>query len=90
MDIERSMQLLIENAARHEAQLQGIRSLIEGGMRLVVSSQTDTNRKIDALVDAQLRTETAIARLGDAQTRTEEKLQSLIESLKNPRNGHGE
>ncbi|HXP87692.1 MAG TPA: hypothetical protein VN841_23365 [Bryobacteraceae bacterium] len=88
MDMERSIEFLIESAARHEGQLQRIRDLIEGGIKLVVASYSELNRKTDALLDAQLRTETSVARLAEAQRVTEEKLQGLIESLKNPRNGH--
>ncbi len=88
MDMERSIEFLVENAARHEAQLQGIRNLIEGGMKMIVSFQSETNRRLDALIDASLHTEERLSRLADAQTRTEQKLQSLIDSLKNPPNGN--
>ena len=90
MDVEKALGFLVENAAKHESQLQRIRDLIEGGIKLVVTYQSDTNRKFDALLDAQLRTETGLARLAEAQAATEAKLQSLIDSLQLPRNGHGQ
>ena len=89
MDLERSLESLIENAARQDAQLQGIRNLIEGGMKLVVASQAETNRKLDALLDAQLRTETKLAQLAETQESTGKKLETLIDSLSRPRDGHG-
>jgi hypothetical protein len=88
MDLEPSIEFLIENAARHEVELQRMRELIEAGIKLVITSQSETNRRWDALLDAQLRTESQIARLAEAQTAlanaqagTGQRLQKLIDSL---------
>lgn len=107
--MEKTVEFLVENAARHESQIQAIRKLIQAGMKMIVSSQAETNRKFDVLIDAQLRTESGlsrtnealartneslartnetVARLAEAQAATEIKLQALIDSQKNPRNGH--
>jgi len=104
MDLDKAIEFLVESQAKHEAHLQGIdsqlkaiRKVISGGLKLVVKGQTDTNRKFEALLDAQLRTEASIARLAeaqartaDAQSRTEQELRSLLDSLKHPKNGRGE
>jgi hypothetical protein len=55
MCLERSVEFLIENAARHEGQLQRIRDLIEGGIQRVASSYPELNCKTDAVLDSHLR-----------------------------------
>jgi hypothetical protein len=125
MDLEKAIEFLVESQANHEAHLQGIdaqlkaiRSVIQGGLKVVTKYRTETNRRFDALLDAQIRTEEhlarlasgqaqmangqsqfadaqarteeKLARLADAQGRTEQELRALIDSLKHPKNGHGE
>ena len=101
MDIERSIEFLLQQEVKAEVQLQSIRDLVRDGMKLVITHQTETNRRLDALIDAQLRseerisrlaeaqliTEQKVARLADAQETTERKLQALIDSLKQPKDG---
>jgi hypothetical protein len=97
MEIEKAIEFLLEGQAKHEAEIKAIRKVISGGLKLVVKYQTRTNEKLEALLDAQLRTEASLERLAeaqtglaDAQTRTEKELRTLIDSLKHPKNGHGE
>ena len=91
-----------------DGRLDSITKLIKQGMRLLVkfqgeatAFQTETNSKINALVDsqmrtdakleqvaaAQLRTDVKVAELAEAQKVTELKLQAFIESLRKSRNG---
>ena len=97
MEIEKAIEFLLDGQAKHEAEIKAIRKVISGGLKLVVKYQTRTNEKLEALLDAQLRTEGSLGRLAeaqaglaDAQTRTEKELRTLIDSLKHPKNGHGE
>ena len=86
MDIEGTIQFILESQAKHEGhmaaldeRMTGISKLIQQGMQLLLSFQTESTYKINALIDAQQRSETKIDRLADS-------LQKLID-LKNP-NGH--
>jgi len=95
MDVEKTMEFLLEGQARHESQIQVIRNLLEDWMKLVVSYQTKTDETLSALMNAQLRTEAQLertdaqlAQLAEAQKTTELKLQSFLDSMKNPRNGN--
>jgi len=95
MDVEKTMEFLLEGQARHDAQIQVIRNLLEDWMKLVVSYQIKTDEKLAALMDAQLRTEAQLertdaqlARLAEAQAITEQKLQTFLDSMKNARNGN--
>lgn len=102
MDLDCSIEFLLQQQVKTEVQLQAIRDLVQGGMKLVIPYQAETNRRLDALIDAQLRSEERIsrlaeaqlitgqkvARLADTQETTELKLQALIDSLKQPKNGN--
>ena len=102
MDVEKTMAFLLEGQARHESQIQSIRNLLEGGVKLLNSYQTKTNETLAILMDAQLRTEASLERLSvaqattdlklnrlaDLQAITELKLQIFLDSLKNPKNGN--
>ena len=102
MDVEKTMEFLLEGQARHESQIQVIRNLLEDWMKLVVSYQTKTDETLSALMNAQLRTEAQLertdaqlartdaqlAQLAEAQKITELKLQSFLDSMKSPKNGN--
>jgi hypothetical protein len=86
MDVERTIEFILETQAKAETRMDGITKLIQQGMQLLLSFQTETNHKINALIDAQLRSEARHERLeSDLQT-MRESLQKLID-LQNP-NGH--
>jgi chromosome segregation ATPase len=74
------MEKLEQRSNKHEAEFErrnvAIQKLIATGMRLLVANQEqgkETERKINALVEAQMRNEAAI--------------RNMTESLKRPRNG---
>jgi len=86
MNVERTIEFILEAQAKAEVRMaaherrmgaldrrmDGVTKLIQQGMRLLVSFQKETDRKINALVDAQQV--------------TEKKLQALIN--RQSRNGH--
>ena len=101
MDVEGTIQFILEAQAQAEARmgvvdrrmdvidsrLDSITKLIRQGMRMLVTFQTETTSKFDALVDAQLRTDVKLAELAEAQKVTELKLQLLFDTLRKNRNG---
>src|SRR3989442_975195 len=62
---------------RIEKRLDGVTKILSQGMKLLVKFQTETNTKIDALVDGQLRLQDSVGKLERAQMTTEQKFQQL-------------
>jgi hypothetical protein len=86
MDVEKTMEFILESQAKHESEIQAIRTLLKGGIKLLNSYQTKTNEKLAALIDAQLRaevrldrTDAQIAKLADAQAMTDLKLNRVAD-----------
>jgi len=80
---------------RLDKRMDAIAKLIQQGMRMLVTQKADTDRRINALVDAHMRTEAkmedlAIAQkeLAVAQKDTQKTLKAFIGSLQKGRNGH--
>lgn len=91
MDIERTIEFLVEQAAKHDARFSQIEELLLRGAKMLVSTQEanrDADRRVSALVDAQLRTEQQLSELAAAQKTTELKLQALLDSFGRSGNGH--
>jgi hypothetical protein len=55
---------------------------------MLVTHKAETDRKINALVDAQMRTEAKMEELAVAQKDTQKTLKAFIGSLRKGRNGH--
>ena len=97
MDVERTIEFILEQQAKHEARLgkaddemAAIRKLIQEGMRLLVSNQEanrETDKRISALVTAQQESEQKIRTLAEAQTSTEKSLKAFLDSQRG-KNGH--
>ena len=87
MDVEKTMEFIRESQAKHESEIQVIRNLLKGGIKLFKTNQAKLNEKLAAIKEAQLRTDAQFARLAEAQAITERKRQSFLDSLKNPKNG---
>ena len=86
MDVERTIEFILETQAKAETRMDGITKLIQQGMQLLLSFQTESTHKINALIDSQLRSEARHERIeADIQT-MRESLQKLID-LQSP-NGH--
>lgn len=78
-------------AEEHASRIKEIEQLLVRGAKMLVSNQEanrDTDRRISALVDAQLKTEQKLGELAEAQKTTEQKLQNLLDSLGKSSNGH--
>lgn len=102
MDVERTIEFILDAQAKHEVHLlaldervDGIAKLLQQGMRLVVNFQNEANQKINVLIDSQQRTDdrfretdAKFRELAEAQKVTEQTLQAFIESLQRGRNGH--
>ena len=80
---------------RLDKRMDAIAKLIQQGMRMLVTQKAETDRKINALVDAQMRGEARMERLDEkmedlavAQKDTQKTLKAFIESLHKGRNGH--
>jgi hypothetical protein len=73
---------------RLDKRMDAIAKLIQQGMRLLVTQKAETDRKINALVDAQMRTEARMEELAAAQKDTQKTLKAFIGSLQKGRNGH--
>lgn len=48
--------------------MDGVTKLLQQGIQLLLNFQTETNHKINVLVDAQLRTEEKLQRFIDRQS----------------------
>ena len=68
--------------------MDAIAKIIHHGMRLLVTNKEETDRKVNALIEAQLGTEASLKELAAAQKVTDQKLQAFIDSLQQGRNGH--
>jgi predicted nucleic acid-binding Zn-ribbon protein len=73
---------------RIEKRLDGVTKILRQDMKILVKFQTETNSKIDALVDGQLRLQDSVEKLERAQMTTEQKFQKLLDWLRENRNGH--
>jgi chromosome segregation ATPase len=80
---------------RLDKRMDAIAKLIQQGMRMLVTQKAEFDRKINALVDAQMRGEARMERLDErmeelaaAQKDTQKTLKAFIASLQKGRNGH--
>jgi chromosome segregation ATPase len=80
---------------RLDKRMDAIAKLLQQGMRMLVTHKAETDRKINALVDAQMRSEARLERLdtkmeelAEAQKDTQKTLKAFIASLQKGRNGH--
>lgn len=73
---------------RLDKRMDAIAKLIQQGMRMLVNNKADADRRINALVEAQMRTEAKMEEMAAAQKDTQKTLNAFIESLQKGRNGH--
>ena len=91
MDVEKTIEFILEHQAKTDTQLEAIRKMIRVGMRMIVrigQAQDRTDQQIAKLTDSQARTDVKMAELADAQKVTEQKFQALLDILRENRNGH--
>ncbi len=76
-----------EHLFKHDKQLQAIRTLLHGGMQIMVNLE----RKVDALTDSQIRLYGTVQELAEAQKQTETSLKRMEDAVKKflDRGGNG-
>jgi DNA replicative helicase MCM subunit Mcm2 (Cdc46/Mcm family) len=91
MDVERTIEFILQSQAKAEARmgatdrrLEAIAKLLQQGARMLV--QTDT--KLKELAAAQKLTDIKFKELADAQKAMQKSLKAFIDSLRHSRNGH--
>ena len=79
---------------KSEKRMDRLERVVKGAIRAGLRERRDTREKINALIDAQLRTEAALERMAkaqkemaEAQKHTDERLDALIDIVKEGRNG---
>ncbi len=77
MDIEKTVEFLLEHQAKAAIEIDAIRGLIGAGMRLLADVQAE-----------QKRSDEKITQLAAAQLVTEEKLQAFLDAQRRGGNGH--
>ena len=97
MDVERTIEFILENQAKHEAHLvqidrriDGITKLIRVGMRIMRKNHQDTETKLNALVDSQIATETKFRELAESQRGLSAVQEHLAESHRELAESHRE
>ena len=78
MDIEKSIEFLIQNQARYEAQNEERMSSLAGVVHVLLETQNRTEQRIQLLTEAQLRTEQRVQELAESQKQTTGNLNALI------------
>ncbi len=84
MDVEKTIELILEQQAAMNVRQDSILTMIDGGMKLIAGH----DRQIKALIESQERLTASQERLTAAQQATDQKLNRLIEALqRNASNG---
>lgn len=97
MNVEKTMEFILQHQAKAEVEMAAIRKLIRAGMKMIVKNEenikalAEIQKKTDAelrdLAAAQKMTEAKLRELAAAQKITETKLQAFIDSLRRGGNG---
>ncbi len=91
MNIEKTMEFILQQQAKAEGQMTAIRTLLRTGMRMVVKNEQHIEELTTAhkeLAEAQKATETELRALATAQKVTEVKLQNFIDAQRRGGNGN--
>ena len=90
MDVERTIEFILQSQAKAEIRMDktdkridGITKTLQQGMRMLVK----TDARLAELAQAQKLTDARLAELAQAQTATERSLKAFIDSLRHGRNG---
>jgi hypothetical protein len=90
MDVQKTMEFILQQQAKAEGQMAAIRKLIQTGMRMIVKNQESIKELATAhkeLAAAQKVTESKMQDLAEAQKVTEIKLKGLIDAWRRGGNG---
>jgi septal ring factor EnvC (AmiA/AmiB activator) len=83
MNVEKTIEFLLEHQARAEVRMDRIDKRLDGItklMRMGAKAMLATGKKVNALAAAQKRTEDKINSLTAAQQRTDERINALIDA----------
>ena len=83
MDVEKTMEFILQQQAKAEGQMAAIRKLIQTGMRMIVKNEELIKKNEESIKELA----TAHKELAAAQKVTETKLQSLIDAWRRGGNG---
>jgi hypothetical protein len=81
--VEEAVQLLTQMALRADGRMDGADKRMDG----FEAALTNLTVKLEALADAQIRTEESLAHLAEAQAHTDQRLDALIDIVRESRNG---
>jgi len=83
MDVERTMEFILQRQAKAENEMAAMRKLVVAGMRIIAKQGENLNK----LAVAQKELTAEVRELAKAQKTTETKLQGFIDSLRRGGNG---
>ena len=83
MDVERTMEFILQRQAKAESEMAAMRKIILAGMRMIAKQGENLNK----LAVAQKDLATEVKELAKAQRTTETKLQGFIDSMRRGGNG---
>ena len=90
MNVEKTIEFILNQQARAETQMTSMRKLIVTGMKMVVKQGENIEKlgeKVDKLSGEVSKLTADVRELARAQRTTETKLQSFIDSLRRGGNG---
>ena len=91
VDIERTIQFILESQAKAEVRMTGISKLLQQGMLMLVKTDSKLAQLAAShkdLVQAQKELTKSQKELTQAQRATERSLKAFMDSLRNGQNGH--
>ena len=83
MDVQKTMEFILQQQAKAESQMAAIRKLIQTGMRMIVKNEELIKKNEESIKELAV----AHKELAAAQKITETKLQGLIDALRRGGNG---
>ena len=83
MDVERTMEFILQRQSKAESEMAAMRKIILAGMRMIAKQGENLNK----LAVAQKDLATEVKELAKAQRTTETKLQGFIDSMRRGGNG---
>ena len=83
MDVQKTMEFILQQQAKAEGQMAAIRKLIQTGMRMIVKNEELIKKNEESIQELA----TAHKELAAAQKVTETKLQGLIDAWRRGGNG---
>src|SRR5205814_10322046 len=76
------------NQQKSDARIDRLERVLSLAIRSYRRERKETREKFDALIDAQTRTDEALAKLAESQVHTDKRLDTLIDIVRDNRNGN--